>query len=70
MKVVPGTKCCQKNFQKFFRSKNKVFGSVQIPKKTIFELFSSISCGLCTGTKCEKVVLFGFSIGTKGEKLN
>jgi hypothetical protein len=21
-------------------------------------------------TKCEKVVLFGFSIGTKGEKLN
>jgi hypothetical protein len=47
-----------------------VFGPVQIPKETFFEFFSSISCGLCTVTKCENVVLFGFSIGTKGEKLN
>jgi hypothetical protein len=38
------------------------------PKKIFFEFFSSISWGLCAGTKCEKVVLFGFwSTGTKGE---
>jgi hypothetical protein len=36
----------------------------QISKKT------SISWGLCTGTKCGKVVLFGFSTGTKSEILN
>jgi hypothetical protein len=36
-------------------------------KKTFFEFFSSIPWGLCTGTKCEKVVLFGFSTGPKGE---
>jgi hypothetical protein len=46
MKVVPGTKCFQKFFQNFFRSKNKVFGPVQMPKK---------------------VILFGFSTGTKDE---
>jgi hypothetical protein len=40
------------------------------PKKTFFEFFSSISWGLCTGIKGEKVVLFGFSTGTKTEKLN
>jgi hypothetical protein len=40
------------------------------PKRTFIEFFSSISWGLCTGTKCEKVVLFGFSTGTKGEKFN
>jgi hypothetical protein len=39
-------------------------------KKTFFEIISSISWGLCTGTKGEKVVLFGFSTGTKCEKLN
>jgi hypothetical protein len=39
-------------------------------KNTFFEIFSSISWGLCTGTKCEKVVLFGFSTGTQSEKLN
>jgi hypothetical protein len=50
-----------------FRSKNKVFGPVQIPKKTFFEFFSSISRGLSTGTKGEKEVLFGFSTGTKSE---
>jgi hypothetical protein len=43
---------------------------VQIPKKNFFEYFSSISWGPCTGTKCEKVVLFRFSAGTKCEKLN
>jgi hypothetical protein len=32
-KVLPGTKCSTKIFQKFFRSKKKVFGPVQIPKK-------------------------------------
>ena len=30
-----------------------VFGPVQIHQKTFFEFFSSISCGLCTGTKIE-----------------
>ena len=60
MKVVPGTKCSSK----IFRFKNKVFGQVQIYKKT------SISWGLCTGTKCGKVVLFGFSTGTMSEILN
>ncbi len=39
-------------------------------KKTVFEFFSSISWGLCTGTKCEKVVLMGFSTGTRSEKFN
>jgi hypothetical protein len=47
LEVVPGTK--------FFRSKNKVFGPVQMPKKSFFRIFfSSISKGLCTGTKGEK----------------
>jgi hypothetical protein len=32
LELVPGTKCSQKIFQKFFRSKNRVFGQVQIPK--------------------------------------
>jgi hypothetical protein len=40
------------------------------PKKKFFAFFSSISWGLCTGTKGEKVVLFGFSTGTNTEKLN
>jgi hypothetical protein len=35
-KLVPGTKCSQKIFQKFFRSNNKVFGPVQIPQKKLF----------------------------------
>jgi hypothetical protein len=70
LKVVPGTECSQKIFQKFFRPKNKVFGPVQIPKKNFFEFFSSISRGLSTGTKGEKVVTFGLSTGTKSEKLN
>jgi hypothetical protein len=39
------------------------------PNKTFFEFFSSISWGLCTGTKGQKVVLFGFDTGTKSEKL-
>jgi hypothetical protein len=65
--VVPGTKCSQKIFQKFFRFKNKVFGPVQIPKKKrFFEFFSSISWGNCTGTKKGFRILeekkFNFSI--------
>jgi hypothetical protein len=36
LKVVPVTKCSSKIFQKFFRSQNKVFGPVQIPKKYLF----------------------------------
>jgi hypothetical protein len=39
-------------------------------KKALFEFISSISWGLSDGTKSEKVVLFGFSIGTKGKKFN
>jgi hypothetical protein len=34
LKIVPGTRCRQKIFENFFRSRNKVFGPVQIPKKT------------------------------------
>jgi hypothetical protein len=70
MKVVLGTKCCQKIFQKFFRSKNKVFGPVKIPKKTFFNFLYSISWGLSTVTKWKDVVLFGFCTGTEGEILN
>jgi hypothetical protein len=67
-KVVPGTKYSSKIFQKFFGSKNKVFGTgTNTLKKTSFEFFSSISWGLCTGSKGEKVVIFGFSTRTKGE---
>jgi hypothetical protein len=58
---ISGTKCS---------SKNKVYGPVQIPKYNFFDFFSSIFWGLCPGTKCEKVVIFGFSAGTKREKLN
>jgi hypothetical protein len=64
LKLVPGTKCSQKIFQKFFRSKNKVFGLVKIPKKTffVFEFFPSISWGLCTGTKSEKLKFYSSNI--------
>jgi hypothetical protein len=34
LRLVPDTKCSQKNFENFFRDKNKAFGPVQIPKKT------------------------------------
>jgi hypothetical protein len=37
------------------------------PKESFFEFCSSISLGLCTGTKGEKVELFGFSTDTKSE---
>jgi hypothetical protein len=46
---------------------NKKFAPVQISKKTFFEYFSLISWVLCTVTKFEKVVLSGFSTGTKME---
>jgi hypothetical protein len=48
------------------------FGPVHItgPNAILFsEFFSLISWGLCTGTKSEKVVIFGFNTGTKTEKL-
>jgi hypothetical protein len=38
--------------------------------KSFFGFFSSISWGLCTSTKCEKVILFGFSTDTKSKKFN
>jgi hypothetical protein len=37
------------------------------PKITFFDFFSPISWRLRTGTKGEKVTLYGFSTGTKGE---
>jgi hypothetical protein len=39
IKVVPGTKCSSKIFQRIFRPKNKVFGPVQIPKESFFFIF-------------------------------
>jgi hypothetical protein len=67
LKVVPGTKCSSKMFQKFLRSKNEVFRPVQIPKiKTLFEFFHRFLGDL----EGKKVVLFGFCNGTKCEKLN
>jgi hypothetical protein len=65
--VEPGTKCSQKIFQNFLGPKIRYLDRYKYPKKTFFEFFSSISWGLCTGTKGEKVVLFGFSTGTKDE---
>jgi hypothetical protein len=59
LKGVPGTKCCQNIFETFFSSKNKVFGPVQIPKKTFLNFFLGF---FSTGTKSEKLVLFGFRI--------
>jgi hypothetical protein len=46
---------------------SKIFYRYKYPKKAFFEFFSSISWGLCIGTKGEKVVIFGFSTGTKDE---
>jgi hypothetical protein len=39
LNVVPGTKCSSKIFQKFFRSKKKVFGPVKISKKNFICIF-------------------------------
>jgi hypothetical protein len=59
------------NFSKnFLGPKIRYLDRYKYPKKYFFEFFSSIFWGLCTGTKCEKVVLFGISTGTKSEKLN
>jgi hypothetical protein len=57
------SKCSQKIFQKFLGPNIRNFD--KYPKKKFFEFFSSISWGLCTGTKGEKVVINGFSTGTK-----
>jgi hypothetical protein len=57
------------NFSKIFRSKIRYLDRYKYPKKAFFEFFSSISWGLCTGTKGEKAVIFVFSTGTKSEKL-
>jgi hypothetical protein len=54
----------------FLGPKIGYFDRYKYPKKNFFECFSSISWGFCTGTKCEKVVLFVFFTGIKGEKLN
>jgi hypothetical protein len=43
------------NFSKIFMFKNKVLGPVQVPKKTFFEFFCSISKGLSTGPKGEQL---------------
>jgi hypothetical protein len=59
------------NFSKdFLGTKIRYLDRYKYPKKTLFEFFTSISCGLCTGTKGEKVVIFGSSTGTKSEKSN
>jgi hypothetical protein len=55
--AIPGTKCC----------KIRSLARTNTQKKLFLIFISLISRGLCTGTKGEKVVLFGFSIGTKGE---
>jgi hypothetical protein len=55
------------NFSKILGTKNRYLDRYRYPKETFFEFFSSISWGLCTGTKGKKVVLFGFSTSTKGE---
>jgi hypothetical protein len=62
LKVVPSTRCSQKIFQIFSRSKNKVLDRYKYPKKTFFEFFSSISWGLCTGTKGEKLKFYSSNI--------
>ncbi len=58
-----GTKCFQKVFQNIFRLKYKY----KYPKKAFLEFFCMISRGHFTGTKCEKVVLFGFITDSKGD---
>jgi hypothetical protein len=50
--------------QNFSGPKIRSLDRYKYPKKYFFEFG-----GLCTDTKCEKVVLFGFSTGNKSEKL-
>jgi hypothetical protein len=54
------------NLQEFFRSKNKVFGPVQIPEKKLFLNFVLRLLGDFV-PKSKNKVLFGFSTGTKDE---
>ena len=65
MKVVPGTKCFQNFFQNFLGPKKRNLDPYKNRKKLLLNFF--LIFGLCTVTKCEKVVLFGFSTGIKGE---
>jgi hypothetical protein len=76
--LVPGTTLVLKFFLKVLNAAPKFFKNILGPKikgiwtgtntqkKCFSEFFSSISWGLCTGTKREKVVLFRFSTGIKG----
>jgi hypothetical protein len=48
-----------------FPSKDGIWTGTNTQKNIFLEFFSSISWGLCTGTKGEKVVIFG----AKTEKL-
>jgi hypothetical protein len=63
-----GSNAASKFFKNFLGPKKRVFGPVQIHIKNYFEIFSSISWGLCTGTIGEKVGLFGFSTGTESPR--
>jgi hypothetical protein len=62
LKVVSGTKCSSKIFQKFSCSKIKYLDWYKYPKKSFFELFSSISWGLSIGTKGGKSNFYSSNI--------
>jgi hypothetical protein len=73
--LVPGTTLVLNFFMAVYQVPNaaqkiRYMDRYKYPKYNFFDFFSSIFWGLCTGTKCEKVVIFGFSAGTKREKLN
>jgi hypothetical protein len=56
------------NFSKIFLvQKSGIWTGTNTKPTFFFNFFTSVSWGLCTGTKYEKVVLFVFSTGTKGE---
>jgi hypothetical protein len=56
------------NFSKIFQKKG-IWTGTNTQKKLFLNFFLRFLGGLCTDTKCEKVVLFGFSTGTESEKL-
>jgi hypothetical protein len=68
LKVVPGTTCSSKKvfFKYFLSPKIRDLGNSQ---KKILN-FSSISWGLSTGPKVEKLALFGFSTGIKSQEID
>jgi hypothetical protein len=58
--VVPNA--TPKFFKNFLDPKIRYLDRYKYPKKLFFNLiFSLIFRGLCTGSKCEKVVLYGFN---------